>query len=517
MKISAICVTYARVSRLQEAIAAYLNQEIALCDDCELVVLNTCPQQTLTGDFPHVRIINLTERPKSLGEARNIAIEAVTGDVCVIWDDDDVALAGHLRAYAETFGANPDCDWVLLAEQFYAERDRIIATSPGACHMLAFTKKAWRDVGGYPPIGSGEDRVLTSAISQKFKGVKITLPTPTYIYGWDNSVYHSSGMGNDRPGQKPLHDQIEQDFIQRRREGREPVGKILLKPALKQDYEGMARSFLASRKSSETKMAGDKAVCVVMLGRAGDIVNALAFCKKLHEQGKQVYMMVSREFAELLEGVSYVIPYPVNLPFNELSKGIELAKSKFGENVIVAQIYGKGYAIAKRTESFAVESWRCAGVLKHYHDPEWPLVFDRRSPKREDAIARRLFRRNQPIILSNLTRATTSPFSKGQDIATAIAREFSPPFECVDIGNQTFPRMFDIVGLIERAAVFVSINTGTAHLAPATNTPLVLLTPGRTGAARIPGSTVRPSSITRTQLPTLSSWRYARRSITSSS
>ena len=101
--ISAICLTYGRVDRLNEALQCFLDQT---CAEKELIILNTFPKQQLAFDHPQVRVINCTERPPSLGAARNMAIEAATGPYLVTTDDDDLYLPWHLQAYADAFAAH---------------------------------------------------------------------------------------------------------------------------------------------------------------------------------------------------------------------------------------------------------------------------------------------------------------------------------------------------------------------------------------------------------------------------
>src|SRR5271157_1026021 len=206
--ISAITVTFGRTQFLSESIAAFLAQDYK--GPCEMVVLNTCPEQTLLLESePKVRIVNLKERPASLGESRNKAIELAAGTHIVVWDDDDIPLAHHLRTFAENF---LDKDWLLLNAQCYMEGDVIKAITEGACHMMAYTKEAWRKVNGYPALGCGEDRRLVSAIANHFPGRKIVPPIPTFIYRWGQGTYHASGEGYDREGLKPVHLRVAEDL-----------------------------------------------------------------------------------------------------------------------------------------------------------------------------------------------------------------------------------------------------------------------------------------------------------------
>lgn len=468
--VSTITCTYGNVAMLEETLATLLAQD---WPDTQIVIANSFPNQKLVYEHPKVKILNLETRPPSLGDLRNIAIENADGEVIVVIDSDDFTRPFHVRAYAEAIQSDPELDWVLLGEQFFFEKDRIVKITPGAMHMFGFTKRAWKEVGGYPKLTCGEDRDLVTKISTRFKGKKITLPEPSFLYTWARGNYHASGGGYDKPDQPTAHDRIAQDLERRVACGQEKTGTIILKPTLRANYEKMARDFVAKEKAS-APAAGS--TCIVQLGRAGDVFNALPIAKHIADtEGKKPYFMISHEFAKLLDGVSYVIPYPVDFSFHDLTPAIAAANKQF-ERVVVTQIYGKGRRQETQCESFSQESWRVAGYLEHYHDPTWNLVFDKRDSRQEFAWARRLYRKpNLPKILTNLTSATTAPFARGDEVLDAVRRAFWGTHEVIDIGKLRLPHMYDLLGLIDRAKVFVSIDTATLHLAAASTTPLVAL------------------------------------------
>lgn len=473
--ISVITVTYGRTAFLAEAIEAFYMASENCDEPSEMVILNTCPKQVISlregqRKSRSVRIINLDRRPPSLGQARNMAIEKADGDIIVIADDDDIMLEDHLSAYASAFRNNGDCHWILLNSQFYMEGDKIKDITQGACHMLSFTKEAWKSVGGYPSLTCGEDRGLVKSITERFNGKKITLPVPSYIYRWGQGTYHASGQGDDRLGMVPVHERIAQDLDERVRAGKEPVGTIVLDPHPKLDYLKMASEFMAKRKAGAPK---SDSVCMVELGRYGDIVNVLPIAKHLHDTGTTPFFMVGWEFRDILDGVSYVNPWPVRLGHGDLIDALTQARKRF-RTVLNCQIWGVNYVQDQRCETFNQESWRMAGFLDHFTDPTWPLVFDKRDPERERHLRERLFRTDKPKIVCNLTSAISAPFSSGKVILSRIGKQFSE-YEVVDIGPLRCLYPFDILGLFDAAAVIISIDTLTLHLAQACHAPLVCI------------------------------------------
>jgi glycosyltransferase involved in cell wall biosynthesis len=101
-KISAICPTFNRISKrkhlLEEAIESFLRQDYP---NKELILVNDAPGQVLVCDKPGVRIFNLSERFKTLGEKYNWAINACDGELICSFEDDDISLPHRLSFSAE--------------------------------------------------------------------------------------------------------------------------------------------------------------------------------------------------------------------------------------------------------------------------------------------------------------------------------------------------------------------------------------------------------------------------------
>lgn len=267
-----------------------------------------------------------------------------------------------------------------------------------------------------------------------------------------------------RDGTILLHGCKDGTLIQRLREKRNGGGTVRRAPA-----EGNLK----------------EATCLVQLGRYGDIINMLPIAKHLHETtGEKPYLVVSDEFASLLDGVSYVKPYGTGLHFSKLTEAMELANQTFG-TVIRTQIYGHNFDQEQRESNHNKESWRVAGYSQHFYDPKWKPVFDQRDKKREAEIVKNLFKTSKPKIVCNLTSARTSPFAGGPSVLESLKKEFSE-HEVVDIGQLRCARVYDVLGIIEKAKVFVTIDTATLHLAQATTIPTVCLLPNRGWTAAEP-------------------------------
>ena len=222
---------------------------------------------------------------------------------------------------------------------------------------------------------------------------------------------------------------------------------------------------------SVVKKAGS--ICIVQLGRYGDIANMLPVALHIHNTYGKPYWMVNRKFVGIFDGVSYVEPFVVDLKENHINEGLALAQCNF-EHVIQTQIWGENYHQEKQAESYNKEMWRMAGFLPQFTDLTWRPLFDRITfPKPEEIRQVRL--NGKPLMLTNLTCAASSPFEGGQELLRSVIEMWGSEFQVLDVGAVRLPRIYDLVPLIERATVLVSIDTVHLHLAAMTPTPVVAL------------------------------------------
>jgi len=467
--ITAACVTFGRVKFLEQAIACFLNQKYD--GKSQLLILNTCPQQTLYGDFQNVKIINLKERPISLGAARNIAVEHADGTHIVTYDDDDIFGENHLRNFAAGFEGGHN--WVHLDKQFFCEQFKISKIVGGQMPCFAFTKKAWEKVGKYSDkFTVGEDRNFVGRLTSQLSGRVFNLVDNeiSFFYSWGNGSHHVSGMGEDKKGFQTAHDRIAEDLRRRIRVGSEKTGDIILKPFLEHDPKKMMQDFMDAYNQKKNHKWP---VCIVELGRFGDIVNILPICKHIAENYAKPHLMVSREFASVLEGVSYVIPEIVDIDYSRVLTAMDIARPKF-PIVLQAQIYGKNYTPEKTCASYNVQSWKMLGFEHRFKDPSLDLVFDRRDAHREAQLVTKLST-DKPMLLVQVTSGVSSPFSGGVALLEEIKKAFGESLNVVDLDKVRAEKIYDIIGLMDNAIGLVSIDTALLHLAAASSVPVVAL------------------------------------------
>lgn len=205
---------------------------------------------------------------------------------------------------------------------------------------------------------------------------------------------------------------------------------------------------------------------ILQLGRAGDIFNSLPLAEQMFRQtGERPLYMVAKAFAGILDGVSYVEPVIYDGPFEELIMATFQAR-QLTTNIRVGQIYGKGLCNRETCTSFTRESWASAGAWAPWGS--FPLTIDRRDADREAQLIRRCnLDPSKKLVLLALD-GISSPFPYGRQVREHLERELPAGFQVLDMTPIKVNRLYDLLGLYDRAHCLVTIDTGTLHLAHAT-------------------------------------------------
>jgi len=240
--ISCKCITYGRVSLLEESLYSFLNQNYD--GKKEMIIVNDYPSQTLKFDHPDVKIYNLSETFQTIGEKENYAVSLCSGEIIAVWDDDDIALPNHLSNVSKYFIKDTD----LLHWQkgvFYNEPNITAITSLGNSGIV-YSKQIWEKVGKHPIENAGYDATFVHNIMRMSnKIVKASPPDNevSWFYMWGGRDYHMSGMGTDSPERPNVIVRHSQYIENERRKGKIPTGEIELKPKWKKDYQKLLNDY----------------------------------------------------------------------------------------------------------------------------------------------------------------------------------------------------------------------------------------------------------------------------------
>ena len=210
----------------------------------------------------------------------------------------------------------------------------------------------------------------------------------------------------------------------------------------------------------------------IQLGRTGDAIASVPLCY-LHykETGVKCALMVARQFAGFLEGISYIIPEIWEGDFRDIPGAIKSAKNKGYQDIVSAQIYGWGANPKRETTSFILESWNQVGKLEHWD--KVPLIFDRRNSNREYILSVGL-PKGKPIVLVAMS-GHSAPFPYPDKLLKVITNHVGSRAAVVDLAAFKAQRFHDFLGLFDKAACLVTCDTAFGQLAMASKIPVCAL------------------------------------------
>lgn len=217
---------------------------------------------------------------------------------------------------------------------------------------------------------------------------------------------------------------------------------------------------------------------LVQLGRYGDILNVLPLLSEVHREGRPATLCVAKEFSSLLDGVSYVTPLGWDGPVHEVPEALQWLETR-GYQGVVSQVTIKGPP-PRRTESYMRDSWQKVGKENRWD--QLALTFDRRDKAREAALAEQFDLSGQTILV-NLS-SVSSPFHR-PDLLGQMRVRF-PGFNFVDISAVRAERLYDLLGLFDRATALMSVDTSALHLSKASTVPVIAFTNADPWLATLP-------------------------------
>ena len=212
--------------------------------------------------------------------------------------------------------------------------------------------------------------------------------------------------------------------------------------------------------------------CYVQNCKFGDVINCLPILyAKYKETGQKQTLMVSERFASVLSGCSYIQPEIWQGRWTDLKGALVRAKERFGSFVQLST-FGEGHVIPKKCPSFAIEQYRMGGVESRYGD--MPLIFDQRSAEREAALVQKHVPPGKPFILIADT-SESSPFAQADELYKLIVDNFGVTCNLIRLSEVRAEKIYDLLGLYDKAVAVVSVETVHLHLSAASGVPVIAL------------------------------------------
>jgi hypothetical protein len=217
------------------------------------------------------------------------------------------------------------------------------------------------------------------------------------------------------------------------------------------------------------------------LGRYGDVIALLPVLKKENDDsGEKPRLIISKDYCDILDGVSYVEPVIYDGTFDDISGALKFAK-RIDEGVItsqvvgipdvvVSQVYGQNHTPKIICDSFQQDLWRLADRLDLW-PKQPPLVFDKRSKKREAKLIKYIPTYKPWVVIS--AGGFSSPFPY-RELLMEIVTHCLRDFHIVDLAKVKAEKFFDLLGIMDHpnTAAMILTDSGPLHLSYATKKPV---------------------------------------------
>lgn len=220
------------------------------------------------------------------------------------------------------------------------------------------------------------------------------------------------------------------------------------------------------------------------MGRYGDLLMLMPAFKYWADQtGMPVNVYSSEEFGHTLEGCSYITPRLIPLHWAQQTGAALSVAKHHSPDVICCQLHGDGLKCpSDNFASYSLTMWNRCDIMDKYK--ELPLVIDRRNKYRETSLVNRFKTTDKPLLLLNFN-GMTSPMSAWVNVVGELSKILDQ-FEFVNLNTCNARRVFDLLGLMDRAVGLITVDTMTLHMAPASKIPYIAYTRDDGQAGSIP-------------------------------
>lgn len=242
---------------------------------------------------------------------------------------------------------------------------------------------------------------------------------------------------------------------------------------------------------------GCPSICITGAALGDAILMFPAFREIHHRTGLKPRIIVSKDYGDVYQGISYAEPIIHNLHWYQgipkarliaaaLSDGYKVPQwwncpecpipPKY-RGTFVLQAHGHQWGVdLNMWPNFMASMYERCGFTQQ-EMRELPLVFDRRNPAREAELLNRIWppsMRRKKLLLYNVT-GVSSPYGFWPELHPTLFK-FARDFHIVDIGKIKAHRIFDLLGAYDVAAGLITCDTATAHLAHASKVPTIWMT-----------------------------------------
>lgn len=191
-KVSCLCPSYQRVESLKNVVNCFNNQSY---ENRELVVVHRSTdietkEYIASLDQENIKAVEVVYTENTtLGDVRNLSIDAATGDYICVWDDDDWYHRDRIKTQLEAIQSSGKQASVLFYILMYDKKHGVTYMSPRHTweQTIMCSKQFLRDREiAYPALNRGEDKVFVSKIIEENAVVPVVNPQ-LYIYCYNGN------------------------------------------------------------------------------------------------------------------------------------------------------------------------------------------------------------------------------------------------------------------------------------------------------------------------------------------
>lgn len=233
---------------------------------------------------------------------------------------------------------------------------------------------------------------------------------------------------------------------------------------------------------------------VICLGKTGDLILLFPAFKAVHDRtGIKPKVVVAHQFAGVFDGISYADPIIFDGDWMNIPEAIKFAKSLSGDSLLVKwwddstlkpdetngslvlRVHGRDWSVDQtKWADFMTSMYERFGFTRD-EMMTLPLIFDKRDSARESQLVKTFTANNKkPLLLLNFT-GEASPFPLVPEVMRYIS-PFQNRLNIVRLDNLRAERIYDLLGLMDRAIGMITIDTATLHLAHGGKTPYIAFT-----------------------------------------
>lgn len=210
----------------------------------------------------------------------------------------------------------------------------------------------------------------------------------------------------------------------------------------------------------------------LQMGAIGDIISSLPAIqwesRRVHTQAT---VFCEKKYAPLFDRTSYARAIPLDIPYGQHTRAMMTAR-KMMPSVRSMQVFvTDGQKHKPTSESFQRDAWEKIGMGQRWE--QIGLVFDRRDPVAEADLTARI-RGDKPVLLIN-HQGKSAPFPGAIRLMAEVYQKLGDEFQIIDLSLLQGENFVDLLGLYDRAACLVTVDTSTLHLAQASSIPVVPL------------------------------------------